>query len=150
MNNYNNYKREQRFRVEYEKNGEKRVYIAKSEEYKNKAMETCERKGWKILKITKLYPFSTNKNQHNFELVKNRCFNIMHDMEVGNIPYNKEEYNRLAEIREKASDYFSLELPVAWLDWNTLKEVKEISQLAVEFRINTCIENNRLDLIRYC
>lgn len=147
---YYNFKKEQRYKFEYEVNGQKKICYPKNKEQKDKNLQTCKEKGYKVIKVTKLYPFSTNKNQHNFDLVNNRCFNIMHDMEVGTIPFDKAEYNRLAELREKAQNYFCLELPVAWVDWNTLKECKEIAQIAIDFRINTCIEKNRLDLIQYC
>lgn len=144
------YNKEQRYRFEYEANGEKKVCYPRSEQKKDENLEICKRKGYKVIKITKLYPFSTNKNQHNFELVANRCFNMMHDMDSGEIERNAEEYNRLWELRDKAQNFFALELPVAWLDWNTLKEARKIAELAVEFRIATCIKNERLDLIQYC
>lgn len=149
-NYYQNYKKEQRYKFEYEIDGQVKTCYPKSEQKKNENLETCKQKGIKVIKVTKLYPFSTNKNQHNFELVRNRCLNTMHDMETGYINFDKDEYNRLQELKEKAQDFLSLELPIAWLDWNTYKEVKQIAEIAVNYRINTCIERGRLDLIQYC
>lgn len=144
------YNKELRYKIDYEVNGEIKSCYPKSEESKNKNLEICKERGYKVIKTTKLYPFSTNKNQHNFMLVKNRCYNTMYDMDMGNIPYNKTEYNKLYELAEKADKFFGLELPVAWLDWQTIREAKKIAQIAVNYRTETCIKNGRYDLLEYC
>lgn len=141
---------EQRYELKYEVNGEIKICYPNTEESKNKNLKVCKENGYKVISVTKLYPFSTNKNQHNFMLVKNRCYNIMYDMDMGYIPYNKREYDRLYELAEKADKLLSLELPVAWLDGKTYREAKKVSQTAIEYRVNTCIERGRYDLIKYC
>lgn len=140
---------EQRYKIEYEVNGAKKTRTVYTEEDKKEFLNKCKAMGYKAT-ATKLYPFSTNKNQHNFMLVINRCNNIMYDMDMGYIPYNKREYDRLYELVEKAEKLFCLELPVAWVDGKTYREAKTISQTAIEYRVNTCIERNRYDLIKYC
>lgn len=141
---------EQRYRIDYKVNGEIKSCYPKNEESKNKNLELCKKLNYKVINIVKLYPFSTSKNQHNFMLVKNRCYNKMYDMDTNVIPYDSNEYNKLYELAEKADRLFSLELPVAWLDGNTLKEAKRISKMAIDYRIDTCINRGRYDLIQYC
>lgn len=141
---------EQRYRIDYEADGKAKSCYPKSEESKDKNLAICEERGYKVINVTKLYPFSTNKNQHNFMLVQNRCNNIMYEMDMGSIPYNKKEYYRLYDLSKKAERLFCLELPIAWLDGKTYREAKRISQMAINWRIDTCIERGRYDLIQYC
>lgn len=144
------YNNELRYKFEYEVNGEVKVCYPKSEEAKENNIKVCKEKGYKVINITKLYPFSTSKNQHNFMLIKNRCYNTMYDMDIGIIPYNKREYDKLYDLAEKADKFFCLELPVAWLDGKTFREAKRVANMAISYRIDTCIKNNRYDLIQYC
>ena len=141
---------EQKFEIKYETSEGVKTIRVKNEEAKVRYLEILNDKGYKVIKTTKLYPFSTNKNQHNFMLVKNRCYNLMYDMDMGNIKYNEKEYNMMTELAAKADKFFSLELPVAWLDWNSIREANKIARMAIEWRIDSCINNNRLDLIQYC
>lgn len=146
-----NYKKEQRWEMRYRlSDGTEKVCFPRSEEQKLKNYDYCKEHGLKVISCRKLYPFSTERNQHNFELIKNKCYNLMHDMRMGDAEYDEAEYERLMNLAEKASEYFGLELPVAWLPWEQLKEVKEISAMAVEFRVARCIEKGRYDLIQYC
>ena len=101
-------------------------------------------------KCEKLYPFSTEKNQHNFELIRNICFNRMADMESGYEPMDKKEYERLETLRDKASEFWWLPLPVAWLTWEKYQEAKQLCMEAREHRANACVEAGRPDLVRYC
>lgn len=141
---------EQRFRIDYEVNGKIKSVYPQSIESKEKNLAICKERGYKVVKTTKLYPFSTNKNQHNFMLVINKCHNKMYDMDLGHIPYNKKEYDRLYELAQKAEELYCLALPVAWVDGKTYREAKRISEMAINFRMDTCIRNNRYDLIQYC
>ena len=145
---YNN--NEQRYRINYEVNGEVKSCYPRSEESKDKNLAICKEKGYKVIDVIKLYPFSTNKNQHNFMLVQNRCNNIMYEMDMGSIPYNKKEYYRLYDLSKKAERFFCLELPVAWLDGKTYREARKIAQTAIDWRIDTCIKKGRYDLVQYC
>ena len=117
---------------------------------KKKNLDICKKMGYRVISCKKLYPFSTIKNQHNFDLIHSLCFNRMHDMEIGEIEWNDEEYEYLENLRSKADTYFILELPVAWLPYEDWKEATEIAMMAVNHREQTCIENGRLDLLKYC
>ena len=141
---------EQRYRIDYEVDGKIKSCYPKSEANKRRNLEVCKENGYKVIKVCKLYPFSTNKNQHNFMLIKNRCYNTMYDMDIGIIPYDRKEYSRLYDLADKADKFFCLELPVAWLDWDTFTEAKRVAQMAVDYRIETCVNRGRFDLIQYC
>jgi hypothetical protein len=53
---------------------------------------------------TKTYPFSGTKHAHDIEFRRNRCFNLMHDMEVGTAPWSEAEYDRLQDLHDKLTD----------------------------------------------
>ena len=115
--------------------GEKTIYCKSKEKVKeNKA--TGERRGWTLKSCDKLYPFSTEKNQHNFDLIHNVCYNAMHDMEMGDADWNDTEYDRLQHAKERAEYYFSLPLPLAWLTWAELSEARELVAWAVNHRMD--------------
>jgi len=149
---YNYYQKEERFEITYIsiKDGQTKKCYPRSKEKKDEQLKHCKEKGIKVLSCKKLYPFSTMKNQHNFQLINDICFNRMHDMEMGEIEYNEAEYDRLWDMKEKAEKYFCLELPVAWLPYEDLKEAKELSQMAILHRQNACIEAGRPELVAYC
>jgi len=141
--------RESRFRVEY--NG--KVYVVRSEEALKKFQSDCEFRGIdfkKEVKVTKLYPFSMERNQHNFMLVANVCANRIHDMEMGEIEWDEKEYDRLDGLKKEADEYFCLDIPIAWVDGKTYGRCRELANLAIEHRVNACVENGRIDLIQYC
>lgn len=127
-----------------------KVCYPKSEEQKNKNLETCKRVGYKVLSVKKMYPFNTMKNQHNFMLIANICSNRMHDMDFGDVEYDAAEYDRLDAMKEKAERLFCAELPVAWLTWDDWKDAKELSEMAILHRQDACIEAGRPDLVKYC
>lgn len=144
--------RENRYELRYVSpvNGNVTACYPRSEEKKNENIEFCKERGIKVISCKKLYPFSTEKNQHNFEPINNICFNRMHDMESGEIEWDEAEYDRLSEMREKAERFFGLTLPVAWLTWEDWKEAKELASMAVLHRQEACIANGRPDLVTYC
>lgn len=150
MNNY--YTKEQRWALRYIslKDGTEKVCYPRSEEKKNEQLDLCKQKGITVLSCKKLYPFSTEKNQHNFELISNVCFNAMHDMMAGETEWDEAEYDRLAVMKEKAEEFFCLPLPLAWLPWEDLREAKELANLAILHRQAACIRNGRPDLVTYC
>lgn len=145
------YNREERFEMVFEGvDGKVRKCYPRSKEKLEENKRVLKESGRKLYKVTKLYPFSTEKNQHNFELISNVAANIMRDMENGDVPYDEKEYDRLWNLREKAQKYFGLELPVAWIPYPMLAEAKELAATAIEHRTNACIEAGRLDLVKYC
>lgn len=127
-----------------------KVCYPKSEEKRDENIEICKTRGYRVVSCKKLYPFSTMKNQHNFELISNICFNRMYDMDNGEIEYDSVEYDRLEEMREKAQRFFALPLPIAWLPWEELKEAKNLAEMAILHRQDACIANGRADLVTYC
>ena len=86
----------------------------------------------------------------HFSLISNICSNRMHDMEMGDVKWDDAEYNRLESLKAKADELFCAMLPIAWLPWEDLKAARELTELAVEHRVNACVEAGRRDLIRYC
>lgn len=148
------YKKEQRWEIRYEMLEEGievgKVVRPRSEEAKDRNLQKIKDLGYRLVSCKKLYPFSTEKNQHNFMLVANICYNTMYDMQTGEIPFDKEKYLRFDDLREKADKYFCYQLPVAWVTWEDLKEMKEISAMAVNHRMNACEKAGRYDLLKYC
>lgn len=98
----------------------------------------------------KLYPFSTWKNQHNFQLVHDVAFNRMRDMESGELEMDKKEYKRLSYLVDRCNELFMLDLPVAWLTGEELHEAREIALLGISHRAEACMEAGRPDLLKYC
>lgn len=124
--------------------------IAEGKARRDEILAQCKEKGIRVEYSKKLYPFSTMKNQHNFELIRNICFNRMSDIEAGEIKCSEEEYDRLYSLRQKASKYFSYPLPVAWVTWQEYSEMNALAQLAIVHRQEACIEHGRPDLVQYC
>ena len=148
-------KREQKWEFKYEtisSDGSKLVksLVVKSKEKIDDLKSQCKKAGYRVVSVKKLYPFSTEKNQHNFMLVDNICKNTMYDMVNGVIPYDNDEYIRLEELHQKAQKYFCYDLPVAWVTWDEHQEMKELSIMAINRRMDTCEKHGRLDLIKYC
>ena len=146
------YKREQRWELKYVslKDGSVKHCYPRSEERKNEQLAVCKKKGIKVISCKKLYPFSTEKNQHNFMLISNICSNRIHDMHMGDIEYDDAEIERLEGLKDKADKYFTYELPVAWVTWEEHQEMKELSMMAVNHRIDCCIESGHPELVQYC
>ena len=53
---------------------------------------------------SKLYPFSVQKHAHDIEFRCNRVFCEMHDMEVGETPYEARKYARMSDMRDELDD----------------------------------------------
>ena len=148
-------KKEQRWEMRYmvTKDGEQveKVCYPRSEEQRDANKQKCKELGYKVLSCKKLYPFSTNRNQHNFELISNVCFNRIHDICVcGEKEAYKGELDRLQEMHEKAQKYFCYPLPVAWVTWEELCEMKELSASAILHRQEACIRAGRPELVALC
>lgn len=145
------YRRQQRWALRYVKqDGTEKTYTATSEEKKQQALATCKANGYRVISCKKLYPFNTEANQHNFDLIHNICMNAMYDMDSGEAPYDAAEYDRLAETKEKVERFFCLPLPTAWLPWDEWSEAKELATAAIVHRQEACIAAGRPDLVQYC
>jgi hypothetical protein len=150
MNSY--YPKSQRWALRYisKRDGAERICYPQSEEKKNEQLAICKDRGITVLSCRKLYPFSTEKNQHNFDLIHNICMNRMDDMRTGEVAWNESEYDRLDALREKAEKYFLLPAPIAWLPYEELVEARELAAMAVLHRQEACIANGRPDLVAGC
>lgn len=142
--------REQRWRLTYETTDGVVRTVDIREEQRERSLARLERNGYKKLKMVKLYPFSTEKNQHNFELIHNICFNALYDMEMGDKPYDSAEYDRLEDLKDRSERYFLEALPIAWVPWEQWKDMKELANMAIMHRQDACIANGRPDLVAYC
>lgn len=145
------YNREQRWKQEFEINGVVKTYYPKDEATMKKNLAVAKEKGYRKISSKKLYPFSTNKNQHNFELISNICFNRIHDICImGENEEYEGELDKLETLKEKADKYFCYSLPVAWVTWEEYCEMKELAEMAIFHRQEACIEAGRPDLVMYC
>lgn len=147
--------KEERFEIRYavptaEGNWSEKVIYNTSKEKAGSNKARIKELGYKFISCKKLYPFSTMKNQHNFNLISDICHNRMHDMEMGEIEWNDSEYDRLENMKNRADEFFCLPLPIAWLPWEDWKDAKELSENAIVHRQNACIANGRPDLVKYC
>ena len=125
-------KREERYEFTYiNKDGLAKTERVKSKEHFDKCLKTCEELHYPVVRKCKLYPFSTLRNQHNFQLIANICYNRIWDMEHDVIPYNADEIERLEARRTAAEEFFCYDLPVAWVPWETYKEMKELATAAI-------------------
>lgn len=150
--------KEERFRQIFVIGGEKMTYYPKDTATKDRNLEIAKKKGYEIVeKATKLYPFNIEKNQHNFELIRNICFNRMTDMEDGEIEWDGEAYQKLADLKDEANECWDIafmrsrENPnIAWIDGQLYHKAKKLVELAVNHREAKCIEAGRIDLLQYC
>lgn len=139
-----------KYELRYVTNGQEKVIRFDGDDKKQKNLDACKRNGYRVVSCKKLYPFSTMKNQHNFDLIHSLCFNKMCEMEDGEIEWNDAEYEKLMDMRQKAEEFFTLPLPVAWLTWEDYKDAKELAETAIMHRQDACIRNGRPDLVTYC
>lgn len=147
--------REQRWEIRYEvlKNGEwvEKVCYPRTEEKRDENLEILKGAKYRLVSCKKMYPFDMLNNQHNFELISNICYNRMRDMENGEIPFDDAEYERMEALKSKAERLFCMmNAPVTWLVGEDYRDAKELSMMAINHRMQACIENGRPDLVKYC
>lgn len=145
------YEKTEKWLVKFEDpTGEVKSFYVSSKQVIESHKKYYSAHGFKFLSVTKLYPFSTQKNQHNFELIFNVCSNQLHDNRMGEVKLSEEEVKELCSLRKKADEFRSLALPVAWLPWETWKQAKEVSEMARAHRINACIAAGNTKYLQYC
>ena len=101
----------------------------------------------------KLYPFSIEKNAHNWELVKNYSRNKICDMESGEIPMDEKQYAKYESWDEQATSLlanWSFFGPIAWMPGKEYGKARDISNIGVEIRMGCLIKAGREDLLQYC
>ena len=106
--------------------------------------------------MAKTYYFSVRKHAHDIMFYRNRLWNTMHDMESGEIPMDRERYDRiydfyygpleeLTDMLQSTRDGITVQLTGP-----QIALAKKIVMWASEERANSCIRAGRLDLLRYC
>lgn len=107
--------------------------------------------------MAKTYFFSVRKHAHDIEFYRNRLFNIMHDMESGEIQMDKERYDRIYDMYygpledlHNAVCFNTRDGVTAQLTGKQIALAKRIVNWAHEQRAAACIERGRLDLLQYC
>ena len=81
-----------------------------------------------ISKQPKKYPFSIRKHGHDLEFRMNRCFCLMHDMEMGEIPMDEKLYDEMEQLRENIQEillYYVNNQGIAFLPGKLLGIAKE-------------------------
>lgn len=149
------YSKEERYEIRYEvptAGGDWKQHVARgtSKDWLSRNKAKCKELGYRVISAGKLYPFSTMKNQHNFDLIHNIVMNELYEIWYDGKKVSDEEYEKLESLKERSEKYFSLELPVAWLPYEDWKDAKELSEMAIIHRQNACIANGRPDLVTYC
>ena len=144
--------REDRWELRYvsKKDGTVKNCYPRSKEKRDEQLAICKDRGIEVIHCKKLYPFNTEKNQHNFDLIHNLCMIDLYDIWNGEKKVTDDEYARIEELRDKSEKFFSLPLPVAWLPWEDWKDAKELAETAILHRQEACIANGRPDLVTYC
>ena len=127
-----------------------KTLIVRSKEKIADLKQQCQELGYRIVSCKKLYPFSTNKNQHNFDLIQSICYCRMHELMNGEPEAYKGEFEKLEWAYRKAQEFFCLPLPVAWITWEDYKDAKELANMAILHRQDACIKNGRPDLVAHC
>lgn len=107
--------------------------------------------------MAKLYHFSLVKHAHDIEFYHNRLFNTMSDMESGEIPYDKERYDRIydmyyGELRELQYAMMNSRDGgrTCLLTGKQYGLAQKIVVWATETRVAKCIEQGRYRDIQYC
>lgn len=145
------YRREEHWKFEYEvcikDEWVRKACYPTSKEGVERCKADCERKGFRFLKATKLYPFNMMKHNHNFFLIYNITANRMHDMEAGEIEWNEKEFDRLEKLHERASYFMGQMHEIEWLPYEEWAEANNLAQMAIDHRAEACIRNGRADLV---
>ena len=104
--------------------------------------------------MAKTYYFSVAKHAHDIEFYHNRLANIMYAMESGEIPMDKERYDKIYDMRygplEELMDVIYGSGPIALLTGPQIGLARKIVDWARETRAQSCIDAGRHDLLQYC
>ena len=104
----------------------------------------------------KLYYFSKTKHAHDIEFYHNRLWLTARGMEDGEIPMDKERYERICKMLDgelldlQYAVNYSGNAYVAQLTGKQIALAKKIVAWASNTRAETCVKNGRYDLIQYC
>lgn len=111
--------------------------------------------------MMKKYPFSAAKHQHDITLAYNRVRNTIDDLvnedwsklSQSEKSAKRAELDRLETLLEKFTPIYHAvyqQFPVAWFTGAQYQMAKAMVIAATEFRAGKCIEQGRIDLLKYC
>lgn len=106
--------------------------------------------------MAKTYYFSVRKHAHDITFYRNRLFCILHDMEIGNIPMDKERYDRLydfyhGELEELHNMMFSSRDGITvQLTGKQIALAKQVVAWANEERANRLVAAGKSKYFSYC
>ena len=108
-------------------------------------------------KTPKLYPFNCEKHAHSIEFRMNRCYNIMCDMQMREIPWNDAEYNKLEKLHDDLQDLLTAMMNtrrgydgICWLTGKQIGLAKESVAWASETRSASLIKAGKTQYLQYC
>lgn len=130
---------EKYYRISYlsDKSGEIKCKVVEGERKKDSTLKYCAEHGIEVGKVEKLYPFSMNKHQHDFDFVSNVCYNKIYDIINGEIEGTSEDIEKLEATKERAEYFFCKGAGVVWLTGKELSEAKELAVYA------QCVRDSR-------
>ena len=104
----------------------------------------------------KKYPFSVRKHAHSIEFYRNHLYNVMRDMESGEIPMDGKRYDRICDFYDgELSELYDMMFQsrdgyVVYLTGKQLGLAKEIVAWASERRANSLIKAGKMQYLQYC
>lgn len=133
------YAREEHYKIVYRRtDGTYKTIYPNSQAKREECIAKIHGLGYRVTKNVKLYPFNTEKHQHDFQHVADMCFNKMYEMERGEIEWDRKVYDELSDTFEKANYCFGLELPIAWVEYDVYKDCKELATASIMHRDHAC------------
>lgn len=105
--------------------------------------------------MNKLYPFSTQKHAHDIEFRRNRVFNILSEVESGEVQMSNDDYDKLRTEHEALTELLeavlnSMDGRVCYLTGKQLALAKECVAWARNARADTLIANGKPEYLKYC
>lgn len=107
-------------------------------------------------KMEKIYPFSIAKHAHDIEYYYNHLYNVMRDMESGEIPMDNKRYDKISnlyygDLRELYEMMFnSRDGRIVYLTGKQIGLAKKIVHWASESRANSLIKAGKTQYLQYC
>lgn len=104
----------------------------------------------------KRYPFNCEKHAHSIEFRINRLWCTIHDMQVGEIPFDEAKYVQMENEHDQLEGLLRTMLDtrdargICWLTGKEISLAKNAVAWASETRARSCIERGRYDLLQYC
>ena len=106
--------------------------------------------------MTKSYPFSVAKHAHDIEYYHNHLYNIMRDMESGEIPWDTARYDKIHDLYYgDLMDLYEMMFNsrdgrIVYLNGKQLGLAKKIVHWASESRAGHLIAAGKTRYMQYC